>query len=165
MRVEVGKVRVIGKKAPPITLPAHTGKTFELSNELKDSHIMLAFYPGGAFKPVCLKQFCDYDENKDQFDKFNLKIVGVSKDSVDKQNQFAQNNQYPFTFLSDHHNKVARSYGCNTLFMLNGPSRALFIIHSSGTILFRYVEPTILTRRGSKEVLKVLGELRENSLI
>lgn len=165
MRNEDGKGRALGKKALAFSLPSHLGTTYHLQDGLKKSHVMLAFYPGGIYHPVCTGQFCDLSDHNDEFAAYNLNIIGISNDKAEKQAEFAKDKKYPFTFLEDSGHKVAKSYGCNTLFMLGGTSRAIFIIHQSGIILYRFVEPTILTRRGSLEILSILDDLKKNSLI
>ena len=49
--------------------------------------------------------------------------------------------------------------------MLGGITRAIFIINSQAMILYRYGEPTILTKRKGNELVGVLGQLRSNKLI
>jgi len=44
-------------------------------------------------------------------------------------------------------------------------SRAVFIINSKGLILYRYVEPTILTRRKPEELIAILDDLKANKLL
>ncbi len=162
-RLQHGKV--IGKKSPDFTLFSTQSKELTLSQLLLTSPVMLAFYPGGTVKPVCNGQFCDYRDNYEQFKEFNLNIIGISSEDIKKQEEFAKMNSYPFTFLTDPGNKVSKLFNVKSVFIPNTSMRAIFIIGQDMTILYRYVEATFLTRRGSKELVTVLKELRELSLI
>jgi len=67
--------------------------------------------------------------------------------------------------LTDLKNQVTRDFEATSLLMLGKPSRAVFIISKQRVILYRYVEPTILTHRSADELLKILQDLRKNNLV
>lgn len=160
-----GRGQIINRSAPNFTLPQHTGGLFELQGEVTKGPVILAFYPGGALAPVCTAQFCDYRDNSARFSPFGVRIIGISSDPSAKQSEFAQKQQYPFTFLSDPGNRIAQLYECKSFFMFGAISRAIFIVNQKGMILYRYIEPTTLTRKGSSELVGILTDLREYGLI
>ena len=49
--------------------------------------------------------------------------------------------------------------------ILIGRSEQVDIINSKGLILYRYVEPTILTRRKPEELIAILDDLKANKLL
>lgn len=159
-----GRGQVVKQKALPFSLYDQHGQPFNLVAESKKSHLLLAFYPGGKVKPVCTSQFCDYRDNFDKFDKYNIRIVGISSDSREALKDFADSQNYPFTFLSDPGSVVADSYGCRSFYNLGFVSRAIVIIHQSGMVLYRYVEPTAFTRRGSDELVAILDDFNRLGL-
>jgi len=79
--------------------------------------------------------------------------------------QLADHRGNPFQFLRDPENKIAKSFGCSSKFMLGTTSRAVSIVNQKGIILYHYVEPTVLTRRGSTELLQVISQLKKNHLL
>jgi peroxiredoxin Q/BCP len=119
----------------------------------------MPFYPGD-FQPVCTKQLCSYRDNVTSFIDFGVQIVGISKNSPEDHASFAE--QYGFTFplLSDPGHKTAKAYGCTSLLMLGGISRAVFIVGRDREVLYRYVEATVFTRRTAGELIEILAELK-----
>lgn len=160
-----GNGKVIAEKALNFRAYDQVGNPFELYERLKSNHIVLCFYPGGRIKPTCKKQFCSYRDNFALFEQFKVEIIGISPDKQSSLAEFARENSYPFTFLGDGNGKIATLYKCGSVFMLGKHSRAIFVIHQSGTILYRYVEPTILTSKGSTELLSILKELASLNLL
>lgn len=159
-----GQGAVIGKRAPDFTLPDQSGANISLSGILMHGPAMLVFYPGD-FTTVCTKQLCNYSDNMSGFEALKIQIVGISHNSVQEHSLFATKYKFPFPLLSDSDSKTAKAYDCQSLFMLGKLSRAVFIINAKGIVLYRYVEPTVLTHRSAKELLLILQDLRENKLI
>lgn len=160
-----GKGKVVGKQAPQFVLKDHLGQSFDLSVESAKNPLLLAFYPGGKLPIVCTGQFCDYRDAIASFDQFGVQIVGLSSDSAEKQKQFAEKNNYPFRFLVDQGNAVAKLYGSMSALMLGAATRSIFIVSKGRILLYSYVEPTTLTKRGSKELIGILDDLRRNELL
>lgn len=49
--------------------------------------------------------------------------------------------------------------------MLGNVSRAVFIVSRDSKILYRYVEPTTLTRRKADELLDILARLKQSGAL
>ncbi len=160
-----GEGKVIGQAAPSFVLLDSNGQSFDLSVEGAKRPLLLAFYPGGHMPLVCSAQFCDYRDALDQFSKYNVEIIGISSDPAEKQKEFAQKNNYPFRFLVDTKNVVAKQYGSTSILSMGRAARSIFIIHKGKIILYRYIEPINLTRRGSAELIGILEDLKTNNLI
>jgi thioredoxin-dependent peroxiredoxin len=159
-----GQGLVIAKKAPDFTLPDHHGGSVHLYESLQVSPVLLVFYPGD-FTMVCTSQLCNYRDNMEEFEKFGIQIFGISTNSTEEHKRFAEEYKFPFLLLTDEGQKVAKQYGCTSLLMLGRVSRAVFIVNSKGVVLYRYVEPTAITRRKADELIGILSDLRENKLI
>ena len=155
-----GQGSVVGKRAHDFVLEDHLGDEIILSDVCKTSPVMLVFYPGD-FTPVCTKQLCNYQDNLSEFKRLGVRILGISSNSNKEHRKFASDYDFSFSLLSDPHKTVAKKYGCNSLMMFGGVSRAVFIVNTQMMILYRYVEPTILTRRKAEELISILRDLRE----
>src|SRR5262245_12102007 len=130
----MARVRV-GDKAPTFELEGTGGRTYKLS-DYRDTGVILAFYPGD-FTPVCTKQFCSYRDDGDRIEALGIKMVGISPQSVESHEQFAEHHGLTVPLLSDPGKKVARSYG------VVGPGgfirRAIFLVAGGGVVRYRHV--------------------------
>lgn len=159
-----GSGAVVGKRAMDFILDDHEGNEVSLREACKVAPVMLVFYPGD-FTPVCTKQLCNYRDNMSQFAEMGIQIFGISGNGPEEHKKFASEYNFPFLLLSDPGKSVAKKFGCTSLLMFGGVSRAVFIINTDMLILYRYVEPTSLSRRSADELLGILRDLRSHKLI
>ena len=89
----------VGTKAPDFTLPDQNGIMHSLS-EYSGKKVLLYFYPKDNTSG-CSKQAASYSEKIAEFDKKNVTVVGISKDSVASHKKFESNYDLKFTLLSD----------------------------------------------------------------
>ena len=155
---------ILGLEAPNFELSDQTGKTVSLHSVLKEGPVMLVFYPGD-FTMVCTKQLCNYRDHWSDFKGFGIQVVGVSANTTQDHARFAEEFKFPFLLLSDPKKQVAKAYGCTSLLMFGGISRAVFLISKDGVGRYRYVEPTILTRRKASELIGIIADLRARELL
>ncbi len=155
---------VIGKRAPNFTLEDQSGEKISLYKILNNGPVMLVFYPGD-FTLVCTKQLCNYRDAWPDFEKFGIQLYGISTNSTEEHLKFATKYEFPFKLLSDFDRTVALQYEVSSFIMFGRSSRAILILNSRGIILYRYVEPTVLTRRKADELLLILQDLRDNGLV
>ena len=155
---------MVGAKATDFVLGDNEGNRVQLFEVLENSPVLLAFYPWD-FSMVCTKQLCNYRDNFQSFADLGIQLYGVSGNSAVKHQEFSQKYEFPFRLLADPDNKVAKAYGCRSLFMLGKVSRAVIIINRQRIVLYRYVEPTVLTRRSAEELVGILKDLRQHSLL
>lgn len=153
-----------GTTARDFELTDHLGGRFHLYSALEKAPALLVFYPGD-FTPVCTKQLCNYRDHWKGFQSMGVQLVGLSGNSPSQHRAFAQKYDFPFPLLTDPNREVAFAYGCRSLLMFNGFSRAVVIVGRSRVVLYRYVEPTVLTRRKADELIGVLKDLKENGLL
>lgn len=145
--------------APDFHLKDETGQTVTLVSLTSRGPAMLVFYPGD-FTPICTRQLCAYQENYEKFAEYGIQLAGISFNDERSHREFKDRYAFGFPLLSDPGKAVFRAYGVTSLFMLGGASRAVIIVSKAGEILYRYVEPTILTRRKPGELLDALEDLR-----
>jgi peroxiredoxin Q/BCP len=130
----MAKLRV-GKPAPEFELEGTASRRYRLS-DFGDTGVILAFYPGD-FTPVCTRQFCSYRDDGDRLDALGVPMIGISPQSVESHEHFADQHGLTVPLLSDPGKKVARSYG------VVGPGgfirRSVFLVDGEGILRYRHV--------------------------
>ena len=94
--------------APDFTLKSTSGNDLNL-NELKGEPLILFFYPKN-FTTVCTKEVCEFRDAFSEFKGLNIKVFGISQDTISSHEKFKKENQLPFDLLSDPNGKVAKKY-------------------------------------------------------
>src|SRR3954471_5760290 len=85
-----------GEKAPDFSAKASlAGKefSFSLADALKKGPVVVYFYPA-AFTGGCNIEAHTFAENKDKFDAAHATIIGVSRDSIKRLNDFSSHPDY-----------------------------------------------------------------------
>lgn len=136
----------IGEYAPDFTLQDKDGKTVSLS-DFKGRKVVVYFYPKDN-TPGCTRQAIGFAENYNEFQKRNITVIGISKDSVESHVKFAEKNNLPFILLSDPELMAIQDYGVwqeKKLYgkVSMGVVRTTFIINEEGIIqdIMRKVKP------------------------
>jgi peroxiredoxin Q/BCP len=144
----------VGDPAPDFSLPGTGGKTYRAS-DYRGRKLILAFYPGD-FTAVCTKQFCSYRDQGDRLDQLGADVLGISSQSVDSHERFAQEKSLNVPLLADEDKEVARAYGVTM-----GPTvrRAIFILDEEGVIRHRKVSLTGLSFESVEDLEQALASL------
>jgi len=159
-----GQGAVIGKRAPDFSLANQDGEAVHLSDVVKAGPVMLAFYPFD-FGMVCTKQLCNYQENIQSFGSLGIQVLGISRNDPASHKKFRDAYQITFPLLSDPKGAVAKAFGCTSFLGIGRLARAVFILNSKALTLYRYVEPTPLSRRDSAELVQVVEQLKAQKVI
>ena len=123
-----------GDKAPDFELPDQEGHPRKLSDLLAKGPVVLFFYPA-AMTAGCTKESCHFRDLSAEFAAVGAQIVGISKDTVDKQQQFATKHSFGYPLLSDTDRSVAIAFGLKRgLLGMSPVQRATFVINTDGTI-------------------------------
>jgi peroxiredoxin Q/BCP len=123
-----------GDKAPDFELPDQEGTQRKLSDLLANGPVVLFFYPA-AMTTGCTKESCHFRDLSGEFAAVGAQIVGISKDTVDKQQQFASKHSFGYPLLSDTDQAVAKAFGLKRgLIGLSPVQRSTFVINADGTI-------------------------------
>ena len=127
----------IGDKAPDFTLPTDGNGELTLSS-LQGQKVVLYFYPKDN-TPGCTTESCGFNDNLPDFEKLNTQIIGISKCSVKKHDNFKQKYGFKFPLVSDENSDTCERYGTwkeksmyGKKFM--GIERSTFLINEDGTI-------------------------------
>ena len=91
--------------------------SFKLKNQ-KDEEVkcptkedtVIYFYPK-ADTPGCTKESCDFQSNLRKLNNLKVRVYGISKDTVQKQNKFAEKYKLKFDLLSDESDKICEKFG------------------------------------------------------
>jgi peroxiredoxin len=125
----------VGDRAPDFDLPGTGNRRYRLS-DYQGEGVILAFYPGD-FTPVCTKQFCSYRDDGDRIEALGLRMLGISPQSVESHERFAEQHGLTVPLLSDGGKRVARAYG------IVGPGglirRSIFLIDGELRVSYRHV--------------------------
>jgi peroxiredoxin Q/BCP len=123
-----------GDKAPDFELPDQDGNPRKLSDMLASGPVVLFFYPA-AMTAGCTRESCHFRDLSAEFAAAGAQIVGISRDSVDKQQQFATKHSFGYPLLSDTDRSVATAFGLKRGILGMSPvQRTTFVINTDGTI-------------------------------
>lgn len=147
-------------KAPTFSLPDQNNKIHTL-DDYKGQWLIVYFYPKDD-TPGCTKEACSLQDNKTEFTKRGVSIVGISKDSVASHKKFADKYYLDFPLLSDPEHQIIDSYGAwgKKKFMgkeFTGTIRNTVLINPQGEIQKEYKNVNPLSH--ADELLKDLDVL------
>ena len=128
---------VVGKKVPDFTLSATGGKEISLS-DFKGSKLVIYFYPKDN-TPGCTMESKDFKNKASKFEKHNIKIVGVSRDSISSHERFKDKYKFPFDLISDNEEKLCALFDVvkqKSMFgkKVRGIQRSTFLIDEKGVL-------------------------------
>ena len=131
MTLEVGDI------APDFTAPIQGNGELTLSS-LKGQAVVLYFYPKDS-TPGCTTEACDFRDAQSDFAKLNAKVIGVSKDSIKRHDNFIAKNTLNFDLVADLDGEICEAYGVWVLKKLYGREymgieRATFLIDAQGVV-------------------------------
>ncbi|MFD4626607.1 peroxiredoxin [Streptomyces sp. NPDC058475] len=124
----------IGDTVEDFTLPDETGASRSLSELLGDGPVVLFFYPA-ALTAGCTAEACHFRDLATEFAAAGARPVGISGDTVDKQQEFAGRHTLGFPLLSDTDGTVRERFGVKRGFSLAPTKRVTFVIARDRTIL------------------------------
>ncbi len=135
----------VNTQAIDFTLPDENGKEVTLSSFL-GSKVVIYFYPKDN-TPGCTKQACAFKNTFDEFERENVVVIGISKDSVKSHKNFKEKYQLPFILLSDVNHEVIEKYDCWKEKKLYGKSymgitRSTYVVDENGKIIKTFEKAT-----------------------
>jgi peroxiredoxin Q/BCP len=99
----------INDNIPNFTLPLSDDSLFN-SEELKKKLYIIYFYPKDN-TPGCTNEAKDFSSLKEDFDKIDAEIIGISKDSIKKHKNFIEKQGLKIKLASDEEGNVIESFG------------------------------------------------------
>jgi peroxiredoxin Q/BCP len=147
----------VGDVVADFELPDQTGRPRRLSEFLASGPVVLFFYPA-ALSRGCTAQSCHFRDLAAEFAAVGATRVGISRDPVARQAEFADRYGFDYPLLSDEEATVARRFGVRRRLPLGALStrRVTFVIGTDRT-----VRAVIHSERNmdqhADEALRVLG--------
>lgn len=128
----------IGKKVKNFSRPATGDKTITLK-DLAGKKVVLYFYPKDS-TPGCTTEGQNFRDAKAKFSRQNTVILGVSRDSIKKHENFKAKQKFNFDLLSDEDESLCKQFDVIKLKKLYGREymgvdRSTFLIDEEGVLL------------------------------
>jgi peroxiredoxin len=106
----IGNIKVtVGDSLIPFTVNAADGSVFS-TGDLAGKRVLLKFYRG-SWCPYCSKELTMFDEMKADFDKYGVKVIALSGDTVEQSKAHAERDNLSHLLLSDPELDVVKKYG------------------------------------------------------
>lgn len=128
-----------GEVAPDLLGKDGSGETQALSSQ-RGHHAIVYFYPKDS-TPGCTKEACAFRDNYDDFQKRNVIVFGVSRDSAESHEKFRRKYRLPFVLVADEDGLIEKAYGASGMFGVS--ARVTFLVAPDGTIqkVWPHVDP------------------------
>jgi peroxiredoxin Q/BCP len=100
----------VGIEAPDFTLEDPYGNQYTLSYYRDKNPVVIYFYPK-AGTSGCTKQACGIRDNWKKFKDNDIKVFGISVDTIEEIDKFMYEHALNFPLLADTSKSIARQYG------------------------------------------------------
>ncbi|MFI6659152.1 peroxiredoxin [Streptomyces sp. NPDC050523] len=124
----------VGDTIDDFELPDETGTARKLSELLADGPVVLFFYPA-AMTPGCTAEACHFRDLAAEFAAVGARPVGISGDTVEKQQEFTGRHSLGMPLLSDTDGAIRERFGVKRGFSLAPTKRVTFVIAQDRTVL------------------------------
>lgn len=151
-------------KAPDFKAPATGDKTLSLA-DFAGRTLVLYFYPRDN-TPGCTREGEAFRDLYDEFRAAGADIVGVSRDSLRKHDNFRRKHGFAFDLVSDSDERVCNAYGVlkeKTMYGRThvGIERSTFVIDGDGVI--RHVWRDVKMPGHAEQVLAAVRGLNDHT--
>ena len=152
----------IGKKVANFSLPA-TGDQLVSLKSFSGTHLVLYFYPKDN-TPGCTLEGQQFRDAYPDFKKAGANVLGVSRDSVKKHENFKAKQKFPFELLSDADESLCRQFDViheKTLYgrKFMGVVRSTFLLDAMGVL--RQEWRKVRVKGHVEEVLQAVKSLKK----
>jgi peroxiredoxin len=173
----MSKTLKVGDQFPDFSLPNAKGVLIDSKTLLKEGALVVAFYRGG-WCPYCNIELKALQEALPKFIAKGAQLVGISPESPDNSLSTVEKNNLEFEVLTDENNKLAKSvklvyelpqdlvdlYGKFGISLQQSqgnsnnelPISATYVIDTSGTIIYDFIEADYKLRADPKAIIEVL---------
>lgn len=165
---------LIGEKISNVTILTLDGKEVSTSDLLSQKKSIVIFYRGG-WCPYCNTQLGQLQSIEGDLIKMGYQILAISPDSPEKMRESVDKHKLTYTVLADPSGAMAKAMGIafkaptnyeKRLKAIQGeeaelhlPVPSVFIVSTTGEILFEYINPNYKVRISSDLLLSVAAAL------
>ncbi|MFD8308674.1 peroxiredoxin [Streptomyces sp. NPDC059690] len=149
----------VGDKVDDFELPDETGTVRTLSELLADGPVVLFFYPA-ALTAGCTAEACHFRDLAAEFAAVGARPVGISGDTVERQQEFAGRHALGMPLLSDPDGTIRERFGVKRGFSLAPTKRVTFVIGQDRTVL-EAVRSELRMNTHADRALEVLRAARQ----
>ena len=160
---EMNRFPLIGDKFPEMRVQTTEGKV-NLPGDYSGKWVVLFSHPAD-YTPVCTTEFVSFAKRKDEFDKLNTELIGLSIDQVFshiKWDEWIEENldvKINFPIIADANGDIAKKIGMVHPGKGSQTVRAVFIIDPQGFIRLILYYPQEIGRN-MDEILRSLKALQ-----
>lgn len=132
----------IGDKVPAFEAKNTEGNLFDSQSIIGKMPVVLYFYPKDD-TPGCTVQACSFRDQYEDFRTLGAEVIGISSDSFDSHQKFANKYKLPFMLLSDEGKKLRNLFGVPTALFGLLPGRVTYVLDKDGVIrlIFDHLSP------------------------
>ncbi|MFI7522821.1 peroxiredoxin [Micromonospora globbae] len=147
----------VGDVVEDFALPDQTGAVRRLSEFLAAGPVVLFFYPA-AMTRGCTAESCHFRDLAAEFAAVGAQRVGISRDPVARQAEFARLHGFDYPLLSDPDGAVADRFGVRRRLPLGPLStrRVTFVIGTDGRVI-EVVHSEVSMTAHADRALRALG--------
>ena len=143
----------VGALAPEVVGEAPDGSVTRLT-AVRGHAAVVYFYPKDG-TPGCTKEACAFRDAFSRYQRLQVTIFGVSRDSSETHAEFRERHHLPFSLVADANGAIARAYGVSS--PLNMSARVTFLIGADGRVA--RVWPDVDPALHANEVLAAAEEI------
>ena len=142
-----------GQQAPEFKLKDGEGNEWSLADQ-RGKTVVLLFYPGDN-TPVCTAQLCSVRDHWSEYQATGAEVVGISTDTVESHQGFAEKHSLPLRLLSDPDRKVSEAYDMKS-WLPGRSARGVVVINKDGKVVYSKAQPLSLFKSSDEDVLEAI---------
>lgn len=147
----------IGDQAPDVTARRRDGSTLQLSS-LRGRYVLVYFYPKDD-TPGCTAEARGLNDNLSALTESGADVIGVSTDSWDSHQRFAEKYGLEFALASDADHSIREAYGVGKMMgVLPVTQRVSFLVGPDGRIAHVWARV-----KAAAHAAEVLDEVRRRT--
>jgi peroxiredoxin Q/BCP len=141
----------VGRQVPALSSADHQGDPLQLRG---DRVTLLYFYPRSG-TPGCIKEACAFRDSWERYSAAGVRVIGVSTDPAERQQEFAKQHGLQFPLVSDPDHVWSDAFGVGSFAGFD--SRISFLIRSDATVAKVYddVDPGVHAKQVLEDVQRL----------
>lgn len=167
---------LIGENIPDIALKTTNSKNVSVADILSKQPTVMLFYRGG-WCPYCNQHLAEIQNAESEIIKLGYQIIAISPDSPENLQITDEKHKLNYSLYSDGSGALCKGMGIafkapeskwDRLSKKSGglnegflPVPSVFVVDTSGKIIFEYINPSYKTRLTASLLIAVLENLKE----